>query len=196
MPTRSFIIVESDNIIGTQNDELTPTNYTQSSFLNKVSDFFRGLAGGAKKASISYGSVTQSADAVAASQTGVFDDVPLDADTITINGVTMTFVESLSPGNNEISTLDGVNPASVAQLADRTAAAINASTTPSLSGLMSAASNGVDTVTISCLLPSLLGNSVALSAAGVSQGFAFSGAKLAGGTGSFPSLRKVGINRA
>lgn len=196
MPSRSFIIVESSSTVGTQNDQLTPTNYIQSSFLDKVSSYFRGLAGGAKAATISFGSVSESADSVSASQTGVFDDVPSDEDTIVVNGVTLTFVESLSPGNNEISTLDGSDPASLAQLADRTADAINDSTTASLSGLLSASSDGVDTVTITCKMPSLLGNSVALDDSGVTQGFAFDGAALAGGTGTFPALTKVGINRA
>lgn len=93
--TRSFIIVETSSPIGTQNDLLTPLNYNKRPFLDKVSSYFRGLAGGARPSqTISYGSVSQSANSVAASKNGTFTGLPAASDTISIGGQAITFINT------------------------------------------------------------------------------------------------------
>lgn len=98
------------------------------------------------------------------------------ADTVTINGVAFTAVAGAA-GANQFS-IDGTDTADAAALA----AAINASSTAGISGIVSATSDGA-VVTVSCMVPGKVGNAITLaSSSGVT--LAVSGAKLTGGSES------------
>lgn len=132
-----------------------------------------GIMGGAIRATVRL----QANDlaSVFASQTVGCDqsDAVDGTDELTIAGVVLA-VEAAPAGENQFA-----KGADDIEFAANLAAAINAHST--LSGLVSAESDGVDTVTVTALLPGAVYNSIALAEAGA--GFTLGGALLAGGVG-------------
>lgn len=178
MSNRVLLEIKSAEPLATLQDILSDSPTRKRTFANKVINFLRALKGGAKSAAIDLRMC--SGAAVAASKAGTFSAAPSPADTLAINGVTVTFVASSSPANNEVS-LAGTPSNSV--LAARLAAAINASTTPELSGCVRASASSAD-VTITCNVAGVIGNSLAL--ADSASGFAWAGGAtaLSGGSGA------------
>lgn len=187
MANRIIIIVNtptSASAIEQDRSDYLDVESRAKEFLNKLSDKFGGMAGGLVNTKVEAGAVAGSADAVSSSFTATFSAVPADADTLTIGGTVITFVDG-APGNNEVQRDDAPSNAT---LASRLADAINDSTTAELSGLWSASASD-DAVTISFKIPGIVGNQ--FEATESAAGLALSGLtsdKPTNGVGSFPSL--------
>ena len=133
-----------------------------------LSSWVRGIESGIHRAKVS---IQTGANApVAASATATL--VSCATDTITIGGI--TFTGSGSPSGELQFETDGNDTADAAALA----AAINAHST--LSKVVSATS-AAGVVTITCLIPGVIGNFITLSETGTT--ITVSAAALAGGTG-------------
>jgi len=144
--SRLVLSIDTDLPVATLQDILDDSSSRKQPFARKLMNFVRGLAAGARTGSVKSGVVTSaSADAVAASLAGTFTGAPAAAGIATINGVTLTFVASGSPANNEVS-LDG-SP-SISTMAERLVAAINNSTTDTLAGVVSASSGAHASATL------------------------------------------------
>lgn len=137
--------------------------------IGAYSKYLNGINGGSHRAAV----VTTLA-ATAASQTIGCDqsDAVDGTDDITIGSQTLS-VEA-APADEDAFLQGATDIAFAANLA----AAINAHS--ELSKIVTAASDGVDTVTITCRWPGILGNEVALTESG--NGFTLGAAALAGGT--------------
>jgi len=150
--------------------------------LINLMNFLKGLKGGAYSAVINAGVVDSgSQDAVSSFQSVSFSGAATAGDTVTINGVVLTAVSNAStPSNNEwrIGTTSATAAANLA-------AAINASITVLLSGVVNASSlAGV--VTVSSNMPGFIGNNVSIIK--TSSAITLGGATLLGGTGKLPPL--------
>lgn len=99
-----------------------------------------------------------------------------DSDTVTINGVAFT-AQDASPGANEF-LQTGDDTADAAALA----AAINASASAGISGIVTATSSGA-VVTVSAAVPGKIGNAITLASSNGTRA-AVSAARLAGGSES------------
>lgn len=139
-------------------------------------DLVADISSGLRNASIQ--TTIDDGNAVIASGTIIFSGVGQAADTILINGVTFTAVASGATGNQW--NVAGTAALSAANLA----AAINASATALVSGVVSA-SAPTATCTISALLAGQAGNAITI-AKGVDAltAMTVSGARLTGGTTS------------
>lgn len=137
--------------------------------IRAYSDYLRGINGGSLRAV-----VTTTLAATTASQTiGCDQSDAVDAtDSVTIGPTTLS-VEA-SPADEDEFLQGATDIAFAANLA----AAINAHSV--LSKIVTAASDGVDTVTVTCRWPGIIGNEIALAEAGL--GFTLGAAALAGGT--------------
>lgn len=155
----------------------------------KVTNFFQGLKSGARAAIVNSG-VADSAgvNALSASQTATLSGAATAADTITINGVALTAVSNVTtPTNNQFRV--GTDAATAAA---NIAAAIQASTTDALSGVVHASAlAGV--VTVSCNIPGVIGNVITIAKS--STAITLGGALLAGGLGRLPSLTAFHFNK-
>lgn len=180
--SRLVLSIDTDLPVATLQDILNDSSSRPAPFAQKVQNFFHGLNAGARAGLVKSGVVTSgSQDAVAASKAGTFTSTPANGETIAINGVTITFVNGTA-GNNQVKRDDSP---SVSTLASRLASAINNSTSDDLAGVVQAsASLGV--VTVSCLMPGVIGNNIVLADA--AAGFAWAGAAtaLSGGLGRLP----------
>lgn len=190
MSSHSILIIKTGNSVAQQRELLEKAGNPKVMGA-KMKNFLNGCMGGARSAIMELGSVDNSSDPVAASKAGTFSGTPAASETISINGVAITFVDGAA-GNNEVQRDD---TPTVAELADRLADAINNSTSDALAGVVSAESDGVDTVTVSCLMPGVIGNSIVLADA--AAGFAWAGAAtaLSGGSGRLPSLSQYKFAR-
>lgn len=137
-----------------------------------LSHLFRQLAGGQNSCPAT---VTIRNSAVKASASITFASVA-DSDTITINGVVFT-AQDASPGANEY-LQTGTNT----QDAAAAAAAINASTTAGIVGIVTASSSGA-VLTISAAVPGKIGNAISIATSdGTTLAITSGVSKLAGGT--------------
>jgi len=189
MGAHTIIVLKTGNSVAQQR-ELLEASGNPKKALHKIKNFLLGLMGGARSASMEMGSVSNSADPVAASKAGTFSAAPANAETVSINGVAITFVNGAA-GNNQVRRDDSP---SNSVLASRLADAINNSTSDNLSGVVSASASGA-VVTVSCNIPGVIGNLVALADA--AAGFAWAGGAtaLSGGTGKLPSLSSYRYSR-
>jgi len=185
--SRLVLEIDTDLPIGTMKDILDnePASSSNHVFLQKLINFLRGLNSGARSGNV-YAGVVDSGlyDANVASNTGSFTGTPNPNDTVTINGVVITFVSSASPSNNQVS-LSGSPSTSV--LASRLAAAINSSTTDSLAGVVSAASS-TNFVIVDALIAGVMGNSISLASSAANFSWGGSASFLSGGLGRLPVL--------
>jgi hypothetical protein len=94
---------------------------------------------------------------VQATSTVTFTGLPTAADTYTLANVVFTAVAS-GATNNQFNI-----GADAGETGDNLAAAINASTTAAINKVFSAASDGAGVVTITCLIPGLIGLGIAAS---------------------------------
>jgi len=169
-------ITTGNESVGTINSNFSKsvTNERQQGLA--ISDYFAAAIGGLKQCSVNTAVAGQSAGV--ASGTIVFSGHSTAADTILINGVTLTAVASGALNNQW-----NVTASSTTQ-AVAVASAINASTTALVSGSVVAVASG-STVTISALVPGVIGDAVTI-AKGTDAGsvMTVSGARLTGGTAS------------
>lgn len=180
MPFSRVILDISTNLpIGTLNDILSDSPTRALPFSRKVQNFFHALSAGARSATVSSGTTAESASALSASQTATFSAAATATDTVTVNGVTLTCVAS-SPANNQF-----VPGTSASASAANLAAAINASTTDALSGVVNASALAA-VCTITCSIPGVIGNTI--TTAKSSSSVTLGGATLVGGTGRLPVL--------
>jgi len=173
-------IKQSDPSFATVQAILSDDVSRPRNFAHKVVNFIRALLAGARSASIDLR--VCSGAAVAASEFGTFSAVPAASDTVTINGVDITFVDGAA-GNNQVKRDD---TPSNAVLASRLAAAINASTSEALSGVVSASASDAD-VTVTCNVAGAIGNAIVLAES--ATGFVWDGGAtaLSGGSGAIVS---------
>ena len=193
--SRLVLEIDTDLPIGTMNDILgneqsTPSNHA---FMQKLINFLRGLNSGARSGNMYAGVVSSgSYDANVASNTAAFTGTPSPNDTVTINGVVITFVSSASPTNNQVS-LSGSPTTS--QLATRLAAAINSSTTDALAGVVFATAS-TNFVIIDALISGVMGNSISLSESAANFAFGGGASFLSGGLGRIPVLKPYAFYRS
>lgn len=165
------ITVKSNRSQTTLNDRLRIAANRAPDAVASLSAFLHGCAGGFESAAVSV--QTGSADPAFAAQalTVVFASLNA-ADTVTIGGVVLTCTAS-APAASQFQKLTDATVT-----AANLAAAINAQA--SLSQMVSATSSGA-VVTVSCDVPGIIGNLVAVasSAGGVTLG----GSTLVGGAG-------------
>jgi hypothetical protein len=186
--SRIQMIIETDLPVATLQNILTDSASRPKPYGQKVKNFFAGCLGGARSATVKFGAVTQSADAVAASVVGTFTGAPSVDDTITVNGVAFTAKASGATGNQF--NIGGT----VTITATNFVTAFNASASAAASGLMVASSlSGV--VTITCLQPGLIGNAIQCSESCSNFAFAASATALSGGTGNLPVLTTCQFSR-
>lgn len=182
--SRLVLNLDTDLSVGTLRNILDDSPSRPKELVQKLINFLKGMKAGARNARMASGVVDSgSIDAAFASMTGTFTGSPTASETITINGVIITFVASASPLNNQVS-LSG-SP-STTTLASRLAAAINASTTDALSGVVQATSLGA-VVTVSALLAGYIGNIVLLTDSATNFTWAGAATRLAGGSGCLPT---------
>jgi len=182
--------INTDLPIGTLQDILSDSSSRKLPFARKVENFFRALSAGARAASVLSGVVDSGAsDAVAASQTATFSGAATALDTVTINGVVLTAVANVAtPTNNQFRV--GTTAATAAA---NLAAAINASTTDALSGVVQASSaSGV--CTVSCLIAGVIGNTLPIAKS--STAITLGGALLASGAGKLPTPTTFNFGKA
>jgi len=150
--------------------------------LINLMNFLKGLKGGAYSAVINAGVVDSgSQDAVSSFQSVSFSGAATAGDTVTINGVVLTAVSNASTPSNNQWRIGTTSATAAANLA----AAINASITVLLSGVVNASSlAGV--VTVSSNMPGFIGNNVSIIK--TSSAITLGGATLSGGTGKLPPL--------
>lgn len=190
--SRLVLTVDTDLPANTLQNILSDSSSRKLPFARKVINFFRALSAGARAASVNSGTVSSgSADAVAASKAGTFSGAPTAAETIAINGVTITFVASSSPANNEVSL---AGSPSNDTLASRLADAINNSSTDELSGVVSASASGA-VCTVSCLIPGVIGNSLVLADSATNFAWAGGATALSSGSGKLPVLTSFSFGK-
>ena len=181
--SNSRVIIEikqSDPAFATVQDILSDDPSRPRNFMHKVINFCRALLAGARSASIDL-RVCDGA-AVAASKVGTFAGTPAASETVSINGIDITFVDGAA-GNNQVQRDDAPT---VSVLASRLASAINNSTSEALSGVVHAsASSGA--VTVSCNVAGVIGNSISLADAAANFSWAGGATALSGGSGSIVS---------
>jgi hypothetical protein len=131
----------------------------------KLEDVFRQITSGVRSAKCVLGT-----NAVQASGTVTLSS-HVATNTVTINGVVFTAVASGATGNQYNVGTDTVTAANLA-------AAINASVSAAVAGLVTATSSGA-VVTVTAVTPGLLGNLVTLA---ISANGSVSGANATGGT--------------
>jgi len=182
--SRLVLSIDTDLPVATLQDILDDSSSRNQPFARKLINFVRGLAAGARTGSVKSGVVSSaSADAVAASQIATFSDAATAADSVTVNGVAFTAVASGAIGNQWNISVLGTAPLRAAADAASLAAAINASASDAAAGCVKA-SSAAGVVTITCLIPGTIGNSIPLvkSCSVVTLG----GAALASGAGRLP----------
>lgn len=182
MSVSKFLIqIESDLSLNSLNNLLSASSSTPKVFGQKVRNYMNALLIGARSATVKFGGISSSANSVAASLAGTFTGAPTAADTVTVNGVAFTARASGATGNEF--NIGG----SVTITAANLAAAINASASTAVSGVV-VASSSLGVVTISCLIPGYIGNAITVSESCANFTFAGSATALAGGVGNLPSL--------
>lgn len=150
--------------------------------LNSVINWLAGALGGDKQMSIDV--QVNGGASTAASGTLTFSSAGTAGDTFTINGVTFTAVASGATNDQ------WVVGASASASASAAASAINASTSPLISGYVTAsASSGVITITAS--QKGIPGNCITIS--GGQADITASGARLTGGTNTTPNVYHFGV---
>lgn len=189
--SRTVLIVDTNYPVATLQDILDDAANRPKPLAQKVKNFFHGLSGGAREASVKFGSVLVSAttvDAVAATLAGTFTGQPTAADTVTINGVVLTAVaEVATPTNNQFRL--GTTPTIVAA---NMAAAINASTSDALAGVVRASSlAGV--VTLTSLMPGSIGNMLVVSES--LGNFTWAATSPSNGSGRLPILKTASFGK-
>lgn len=191
MGSRYLLTFDTGLDVNTLSDKLVDSPTRPRPLGQKLVNFMRACLGGAQGATMKYGVVTESVDAVAASLAGTFTGIPTAAQTVTINGVVLTAVAQVAtPNNNEFRV--GTTAATAAA---NLSAAINASTSDALVGVVKAGVSGA-VVTVSCLIPGVIGNSIVVGE--TLSNFAWAGAAtaLASGSGRLPILQTANFSRA
>lgn len=183
--SRLVLNIDTNLPVATLQDILSDSASRPQPFAQKLLNFIHGCKAGARAASMKSGVVSSgSADAASASKAGTFSGSPTAADTVAINGVTITFVASSSPANNEVSL---AGSPSTSTLASRLADAINNSTSDDLSGVVVASASSA-VCTVSCKIPGVIGNKVVLADSAANFAWAGAATALSGGLGKLPTL--------
>lgn len=162
-----------------QFQSLVPLPDSKQGAIN-LANYINSLAGGVKSASLEF-----KVGAVKASLVGTFTGAPTADETITINGVAFTAKDSGATG-------DQFNiGANVTATAAALVAAINASSTAGIVGVVTA-SNVAGAVTVTCVVPGLVGNAIVVAES--MSNFAWAGAatKLASGTDGTATTLSLG----
>lgn len=185
----TMILIKTDLSVAQQRQLLEASGNPKTT-LHKIKNFLLGMMGGNRPSKMDIGSAANSSDPVSASKAGTFSAAPANAETISINGVTITFVNGTA-GNNQVKRDDSPSNST---LASRLAAAINNSTSDDLAGVVNASASSA-VVTVSSNVPGVLGNKILI--ADSAAGFAWAGAAtaLSGGTGRLPSLSQFSFAR-
>lgn len=185
--SRIVMTIDTNLPVGTLRNILADSASRPLEEASKVENFFRGLKAGARAAIVNSGAADSGGvDALSASQTATFSTFATALDTVTINGVVLTAVASGATNNQWNIT------ASASGDAANLAAAINASTSANLSGVVHASSlAGV--VTVTCNIPGVIGNVLTISKS--STAITLGGALLAGGLGTLPVLTAFRFNK-
>ena len=189
MSSHTIIMFKTGNDVAQQR-QLTESVGNPKVSGHKLANFVRGLLGGARSAVMEMGSVDNSAEPVAASKVATFSAAPAASETISINGVAITFVDGVA-GNNQVKRDDSPSNST---LATRLAAAINNSTSDALAGVVKAEASSAN-VTVSCLIPGVIGNSIVLADAAAGVALAGAATALSGGVGRLPSLNQYKFSR-
>lgn len=180
--SRLVMTIDTNLPIGTLRNILADSASRPLEKAQKVTNFFQGLKSGARAAIVNSGVADSGGvDAVSASQTATFSAAATAADTVTVNGVALTAVSNVTTPTNNQWRVGTDAPTAAANLA----AAINASTTDALSGVVHATASGA-IVTVTCNIPGVIGN--VLTIAKSSTAITLGAALLAGGLGRLPSL--------
>lgn len=183
--SRMVLVIDTNVPVGTLQDIANDSSTRKYTFFRKIITLFKAFSGGDFSAFVSSGVVDSGAfDANSSSIVATFTGSPTANDTISINGVTLTFVASASPTNNQVSL---AGSPSTSTLATRLANAINSSTTDALMGVVGAVASAA-TVTIYCLIPGVIGDSILLTDSAANFSFASAATKLTGGAGGLPVL--------
>lgn len=184
--SRMVLIINTNLPIGTLRDIAKDNPTRPHEFFRKLINFLKEFTNGSAAALVQSGVVDSGAsDATASSALGTFTGSPSNGETIAINGVTITFVSSGSPTNNQVSL---AGSPSNNTLATRLAAAINTSTSDGLSCVVQAVASGA-TVNVIALMPGVIGDSILLADSATNFAWANSAVALSGGWGSLPVLR-------
>lgn len=190
--SRMVLIINTNLPVGTLQSIGSDSASRPHEFFRKIINFIKEFMSGTIQASVQSGVVDSGAfDANAASATGTFTGAPTPGQTIAINGVTITFVSSASPLNNQVS-LSG-SPSNNT-LASRLVAAINNSTSPGLSCVVFASGSGAS-VTVTALIPGVIGDSISLANSATNFAWANSAVFLTGGYGSLPVLKTYSFGK-
>jgi hypothetical protein len=190
--SRLVLTIETNEPVGTLRDILSDSSSRKLPFAQKVRNYFKALQNGSRKAIVNSGVASGAADAVAASQTLTFSDAATALDTVTVNGVVFTAETAGAVGNQwNISAL-GTAPLRAAADAASLAAAINASATDAASGVVKASAVGA-VVTVTCLIPGVIGNSLPLAKS--STAITLGGAALASGLGKLPVMNSFSFGK-
>jgi hypothetical protein len=146
---------------------------------NNVINYLSALVGGSKN-----GSIEIKLGAIKASLLGTFTGDPTAGQALTINGVTFT-ARASGASTNEFNIVTGANGTALA-------AAINASTTAGIAGIVEASSASAQVVTVTCKVPGLVGNAIACTENMDNFTLAGSATKLAGGTDGTATTLSLG----
>jgi hypothetical protein len=146
---------------------------------NNIINYLTALVGGSKAASIEV-----KLGAIKASLLGTFTGDPTAAQALTINGVTFTARASGAVAN-EFNIATGANGTALA-------AAINASVTAGIVGIVSATAPTAQTCLVTCIVPGVIGNAVTCTENMDNFSLAGSATKLAGGTDGTATTLSLG----
>ena len=187
-PQTKITLVHDKEAAGDLQSQFQTQAFTKESHVAGLEMLLQQIVIGIRNASVT--TVIDNGDAVSASDTLTLTGVSTAADTILINGVTLTAVASGAVNNQW--NVQG----SAALQATEIARAINASSNSLVSGHVSAAAVGA-VVTLTAVIPGVAGNAVT-TAKGTDAGsvMTFSAARLAGGlaaTGSASQAWKFGL---
>lgn len=181
--SRLVLSIDTNLPVGTLQNIASDSSSRAKPFGQKIRNLFNAMLIGARSGSVKSGVVDSgAADAASASLAGTFTGAPTATETIAINGVTITFVASSSPANNEVSV---AGSPSASTMASRLAAAINASTSDDLSGVVNASASGA-VCTVSCNIAGVLGNKIAVADSASNFSWAGAATALSGGLGKLP----------
>lgn len=185
--SRLVMTIDTNLPVNTLRNILTDSATRPLEKAQKLTNFFQGLKSGARAAIVNSGVAdSEGVDAASATQTLTLSTHATAADTITINGVTLTAETSGATNNQWNVTTTATGDATAI------AAAINASTSDALSGVVHATSSA-GVVTITCNIPGVIGNTIAVSKS--STAITLGGATLASGSGKLPPLTKFHFSK-
>lgn len=173
MAAHLVVVIDVDDMSQTELQNRYQHDNGRHKNIRGVRELLKRVMSGAAPGTIQTQLCANASVKASATVTCVYASAVDGTDDITIAGSTLS-VEAAPSGESQWDS-----GSSNATMADNLAAAINAHST--ISQLVSAASDGVDTVTITALLPGDIYNQIDLAETG--NGMTLSGANLAGGSG-------------